>query len=232
MKLAHIGVKDHGEVVTVEYAPTADADAPDLTGFMKELAPEIVAKMGYGHKPMIYKDSHGVWDEVLLDAGEFAGFRSLGVIQDRDQAIKRAIQLRSHIALAEAADDEAAKTAIDLLAISKDNDGRPTPVKADLSGPMSESDVLESIADGLVAVVQSKVKNSLREILRKVLDSVPADKRDETFAVLDKVRAGYEGVVDNVEPAIQGMLKALVRGQASTDESRKAAEEAKTASKH
>lgn len=232
MKLAHIGVKDHGEVVTLEYADSADADAPDLTGFIPELAPEVVAKMGFGHKPMIYKDSHGVWDEVLLSGGEFAGFRSLGVVHDRDQAIKRAIELRAHIAQAEALGDEGAMSAIKLLTIFKDNDGRPTPVADDGGGPMSADDVLEKMTDGLVAVVQGKTKNALREILRAALASVPPDKHADAFAVLDKVRLGYETVIEGVEPAIRGMLTALVRNQGSTAEARKAAEEAKNASKH
>jgi hypothetical protein len=227
MKLAHIGVKDHGEVVTLEYAD-ADADAPDLSGLMHELAPEVVAKMGYGHKPLIYKDSHGVWDEVVLHAGEFAGFRSLGVVQDRDEAIKRVLELRAMIS--QAADDETARTAIAALTIFKDKDGQPTPVAEDGSGPMSEGDLLDRLAGGLQAVVLAKTQDALTEILKAVLSSVPANKRDETFEVLDKVRKGYGELVDRMMPKVGDLVRAMY--PAKRDDVSKAAEEAKNASKH
>lgn len=229
MKLAHVGVKDHGEVVTLEYVEGAPADAPDLTGFMQELAPEIAINLGFAHKPLIYKDSHGVWDEVVLDGGEFGGFRSLGVIYDRDEAIKRAIELRGM--LKHAVDDESAKAAIGLLTLFKDKNGNPVPVSGTGGGPMSEDELFDNLTDGLQAVVQAKAKGALVDILRNTLDSVPPHKREETFAVLDKVRLGYEELLSRMAPKIGEMVGALTRGSKGAA-ARKAAEEAKNEVKH
>lgn len=230
MKLAHIGVKDHGEVVTLEYAADVEADAPDLTGLMHELAPEVVAKMGYGHKPLIYKDSQGVWDEVVLHAGEFAGFRSLGVVYDRDEAIKRVIELRD--IMGQAANDDAAKAAIAGLNIFKDKDGRPTPVSTNGSGPMSEDDLLDKLAAGLQAIVHAKTKDALAEILGAVLSTVPPDKRDEAFELLDKVRKGHDELVKRMMPKVGEIVSSMFNNPGRRDDVRKAAEEAKNASKH
>jgi hypothetical protein len=229
-KLAKIDVNADGDVVTVQYRDGTEADAPDLTGFMPEMVSEVVAKLGYGHKPVIYLDSHGVWDEVVLNAGEFAGFRSLGVVCDRDAAIKRVLQLRGM--MEDNADNPVAQETIRLLTIHKDNNGKPRPVKKDGAGPMTDDDLMEKLAEGLTAAVHSRARAGLHAILDQRMRELPTDQRGIYFAVFDKISADYDALLTQMAPKIAGMLMALTGRGEENAELRRTAEEAKTASKH
>jgi hypothetical protein len=46
---------------------------------------------------VIYRDTEGVWDEIVIDARcEFVGFRSLGSEHDRGAALLKAISMRHY----------------------------------------------------------------------------------------------------------------------------------------
>lgn len=46
--------------------------------------------------PLIYRDSQGLWDEVLVGPdGRFGGFRALGGERDKDTAMRRALRRRA-----------------------------------------------------------------------------------------------------------------------------------------
>ena len=230
MKFAQIDIDGDGDVVTVQYAAGTEGNAPDLTGFIPALVPEMVAKLGYAHKPVVYLDSQGVWDEVVLHAGEFAGFRTLGVVTDREMAIKRALELRAMMDSLEST--PAGRTALDLLTIFKDNDGKTRPKSMESDGPMDADEMLDKLASGITVAVQARAKKALNQILAAALDSVPPDKRAEIFTLLDKVNRDYDDVLLRMAPDIAGMVNALARGRPKADDVRKAAEEAKNASKH
>lgn len=229
-KVAEIVVESDGNVIAILYREGTDSDAPDLTAILPELIPEMVAKLGYAHKPVIYLDSHGVWDEVVLHAGEFVGFRTLGVVHDRDAATKRVLQLRDM--MERNADNPVAQESVRMLTIHKDNTGKPRPVKRDGAGPMSDDALMTQLAEGLTVAVHSRARAGLHAILADVMRGVPEAKKEEAFALLDRVSKGYDALLTQTAPKIADMLKALSGRSEENAELRKAAEEASQEVKH
>ena len=229
IKLAEINIEGNGEVVAIRYADDAPNDAPDLTGFMKNLVPALVEHLGFAHKPMIYLDSHGVWDEVVLNAGEFAGFRTLGYLKDREAAVKRVMFL--HTAMRMANNHEGLGDALALLRIFKDANGNPTPSNAEGTATSTE-ELLARLGTGLAVAAMTKLNRSHDEVLRKVLASFPDDRREEVFEVLDRVRREWRA--NHVEQAIlvRDLAKSAVATGQRTREAKAAQEQAKGEVKH
>lgn len=68
-----------------------------VTNDIEHVVLDLIARgVDLTRAPLIYRDSQGLWDEVVVGAdGRFASFRSLGGERDKDAAIRRALRRRA-----------------------------------------------------------------------------------------------------------------------------------------
>jgi hypothetical protein len=69
-------------VVDLDVGRSVTNDAENVVADLARIVPG-----GLKDKRIIYRDSEGTWDEMLLMGGEFAGFRFLGTT-NKDEAIE------------------------------------------------------------------------------------------------------------------------------------------------
>lgn len=233
MKLAEIEVNADADVVTINYVAGTAEDAPDLTAVVEQMVPELVGREACKGKPMIYLDGAGVWDEVVIEDGKFVGFRSLGYLKDRERAIERACKMKQIVA--EAENNPASAATLAMLMIPK---GGKDQVRFAPLSDLEPAEAFTKTVEGLHAITMGKCLSSHEEILSKVLENTPGDRRQVTADVLNQVRAGYADLLARVASNIGNLATVLTHSQMLNQMAREraqvqaAVDQAKTESKH
>ncbi|MGU3476911.1 DUF6011 domain-containing protein [Methylobacterium sp. D48H] len=73
-----------GDVITLI---DLDQGGPTVTNAVEAVIADLRYQKFDLSKPVIYRDSRGIWDEIVLQDGQFAGFRSIGT-KNRCEALE------------------------------------------------------------------------------------------------------------------------------------------------
>lgn len=195
MKLAEIHVVDHGQVLTLEYAPGAPEDAPPMVQAVQPVATALLRKMPLDNKALIFKGQDNVWFLLEVKDKVITGWSSLDTA-DMDMAIVRAIAKTGATGIEFSPDKEADALLARALELSSKASGQK----------MTAEQGAADLAEILMLTTYSHVMTTLNNVIATFVQHSPEPAQASVARMLDAVQEGFKRSLGTPE-----MISATIR---------------------